>query len=76
MRPYFLHANLHSFIVCVLPRWDTFIHTVSSNPEIIDVTDCILFSLLGKPRLKNKWASTYSFRSPVNPGSHFFPRFN
>ena len=36
---YFLYANLHSCVVCILPRWDPFIRTVSpTNINIINIT--------------------------------------
>jgi len=37
--PYFPHADIYSFIVCILPRWDLFIYTVSQRLDIIDLTD-------------------------------------
>ena len=40
-QPYFPHANLDSFIVCVLPRWNLVIHTVSQKLDIIDLTDSL-----------------------------------
>ena len=38
MQASFSHPNLHSSIICILPRWDPFIHTMSSNVYIISLT--------------------------------------
>ena len=38
MQASFSHPNLHSSIVCILLRWDPFIHTMSSNVYIISLT--------------------------------------
>jgi len=70
MQLYLSHKNLESFIVCVLPRWNLVIHTVSPKLDIVDLTDG-LFSLLGKPRLEN-WIRTHPFQSILGPGCHFF----
>ena len=40
-QPYFSHANLYSFIICFLPRWNSLIHTVSPRIDIVDLTDGI-----------------------------------
>ena len=75
-RPYFTHANLDSFIVCVLPRWNLVTHTVSLKNEILLIQLIVyLFSLLGKYRLQNKSAVAHFFQSLLNPGSCFFPKF-
>jgi len=37
--PYLLHENLNSSIVCILPRWNNLIHTVSPNLDIINSSD-------------------------------------
>ena len=37
-QPYFVHANFHSFTVCVLPWWNLVIHTMSPNLVILDLT--------------------------------------
>ena len=43
----FLHEKLDSFTVCILPRWNLFIHTVSPKLAIIDLTDGLLIQCLG-----------------------------
>ena len=45
-QPYFSHADIDSIIICVLPRWDLAIHTVSRKLDIIDLTDCLLIQSL------------------------------
>ena len=39
MQLYLSYKNLESFIVCVLPRWNLVIHTVSPKLNIVDLTD-------------------------------------
>ena len=46
-KPYFSHENLDSFIVCILPRWNVLIHTVSRKLDIIDLTDGLSIQSLG-----------------------------
>ena len=46
-RPYFTHANLDSVIVCILPRWNVVIHTVSRKLDIINPTDGLSIQSLG-----------------------------
>jgi len=46
-QPYFSHENLNSFIICILPRWNIVIHTVSPELEIIDLTDDLCIQSLG-----------------------------
>ena len=75
-RPYSPRANLDSSLVCVLPRWNLVIHTVSPKYYILSIWLMVyLLSFLGKPMLQNKWATTYSFQSRHKPGSRFSPKF-
>ena len=46
-QPFSSHENLDSFIVCVLPRWNLVIHTVSQKIDIINITDCLSIQSLG-----------------------------
>ena len=64
---YFSHANLDLFIVCILPRWNIVIHTVSWKLILL-----IACSLLSKPRTWNKRTRTHPFWSLLLPGSHYF----
>jgi len=74
-RSYFTHANFDSFIVCILPRSNLVIHTVSPKDYILSIWVMVyLFSFLGKPRLQNKWAITHSFQSLVKSGRRFSPK--
>jgi len=45
-RLYFSHANINSIIVCILPRWNVAIHTVSWKLDIVNLTDGLFIQSL------------------------------